>query len=291
VQFTLNLPHRQPIERDLAGRIVGAWTVSGIADDLRYGKRVHELRQRIRVEGCCGKGRAVRRCHGASRALKQSSTSNGHAFRLRAIGRKMLRGAPSARPGDPGENYRFATGFICGVAANRFVDAVPLWLTTRPLPASRTNVPAFCIVEKFSMPASEFASTSKDPPPMRWPFSQSSSMKRRTEVWSVTVIHEVVLGPRRNHQQRQPRAISAATLRIRRAGCNARQRRGSVPAGAGAGNRVGGAGRLVYQRSKLVIVPAVGIVVRNNHRGLLPTRQGLQIVNGVYHEFLFIDGI
>ena len=43
--------------------------------------------------------------------------------------------------------------------------------------------------------------------------SQLSSMKRRIEVWSVTdVIHVILLGVRRNHQQGKARTITAAAL-------------------------------------------------------------------------------
>jgi hypothetical protein len=41
---------------------------------------------------------------------------------------------------------------------------------------------------KFSIPPSEPASASNEPPPIRCPPSQLSSMKRRIEVWSVIAL-------------------------------------------------------------------------------------------------------
>src|SRR5580698_11627019 len=70
------------------------------------------------------------------------------------------------------------------------------------------------------------------------------------------VIHEVLLGPRRDHQQRKPGAIAAPALRMTTAGNSGKSLIGAS-AGAGSSDHIGAGCRLVYERRHHVIVPAV----------------------------------
>ncbi len=125
------------------------------------------------------------------------------------------------------------------------------------------------------MPAMELASASNEPLPMRWPSSQLSSTKRMIEVWSVTVWStKFCLGPGRDHQQRLPRTVAAAALRVAWCRSTPASAVDAVAARAGAGEGIGGAGGLIHDRAHLVVVPAVGIVIGDHDRGVLPVGRG-----------------
>ena len=106
---------------------------------------------------------------------------------------------------------------------------------------------------------------------MRCPFSQLSSMKRNDgALIGDGVIDEVLLGPRRDHQQGEPRAVAAAALRMSGAGATPGSAALARSAGARAGERVGGWCGLIHDRPHLVVVPAVGIVIGDHHGGRCP---------------------
>src|SRR6266566_7339560 len=92
---------------------------------------------------------------------------------------------------------------------------------------------------------------SNEPPPIRFPPSQLSSMNLVTEVVSVSLLLTwFARGPGRDHQHRQPLAVTAAV------GEAAQPRRRRV-ADRGVQRRIGA----VHDDRGLVVIPAVGVVV------------------------------
>ena len=75
------------------------------------------------------------------------------------------------------------------------------------------------------------------------------------------VIHIMLFGKWRNHQEWQTRPITAA------ARCAASR---SHTAGSRPSKLIVGDVRLHNDRPHLVVVPTVGIVIRNDHRGFVP---------------------
>ena len=141
---------------------------------------------------------------------------------------------------------------------------------------------------RFSGPAI----ASNDPPPMRRPSRNTSSMKRRIDVTSVTRrVHVVRPRPRRDHEQRQPRAVAASAHRVARLRRDAGEDRRAVATDAVAIERVDRPDRRVDDRAHEVVVPAIGVVPREQHRGVLPLRPALQIVQHPHEKRLLVDRI
>src|SRR6516162_3712155 len=97
------------------------------------------------------------------------------------------------------------------------------------------------------------------------------------------VRNEVALRPRRDEQQRQPRAVAATAVLA--------GQRGAGAAHAGAGQRVGDRGGRVGDPGERVVVPAVGVVVGDDHRGALPVRGLLQRVDRLHDELLRVERV
>src|ERR1700751_605121 len=57
------------------------------------------------------------------------------------------------------------------------------------------------------------------------------------------------------------------------------------------GESISGAGRLIYDRAHLVVVPASRIIVENNHRGAAPRRLLLEEVDQIHDERLFLQRV
>ena len=126
-------------------------------------------------------------------------------------------------------------------------------LTTSPVLGSRTisGSPTLAAGSvKSNMLSMELAMASNEPCPIRWPSSQLSSIKRRTEVWSVRC------GPRSSSwpRARSPAAASAGRSRSGPAhAVSPVSMPGSaavaVAAGAGAGEHIRRGGGLVHDRA------------------------------------------
>ncbi len=101
------------------------------------------------------------------------------------------------------------------------------------------------------------------------------------------MIHIILLRIPRNHQQRQTRAVTAASVL---AG-SAHLLRTRRPAVSGSEQLVIGNIGLVHDGSHHVVVPAVGVVVRDDHRGFLPLVDLLQRVDRAREEDLLVERI
>src|SRR5579862_1021356 len=107
-----------------------------------------------------------------------------------------------------------------------------------------------------------------------------------------TVVDKVLLRPRRDYEQWLSRTVSTPpkSVWIRRR-IEARQRRLTRTARTGAGKKISRTGRLVHDRSHLVVVPSVGVIVQDHDRRALPGRQPLQQVNRLNQEGLLVQWI
>jgi len=105
------------------------------------------------------------------------------------------------------------------------------------------------------------------------------------------MVNRVLQGPGRDHNQRLPRAISAATQSVRIARINARQSNAAASAGVCSSQRIRRASGLVDDGGHLVVVPAVGIVVQDHDGGAAPTILLLQEVEQCHNELLLIQWI
>ena len=103
------------------------------------------------------------------------------------------------------------------------------------------------------------------------------------------VIDEVLPGIGRDHQQGQARPVTATSLGMRRA--NASQLRRYRAAKPGPGQAIRAGLRGVNDLAKLVIVPAVRIVVGDDHCRARPVGCLTQEVDGVHDPGLRIEGI
>ena len=123
---------------------------------------------------------------------------------------------------------------------------------------------------------------SNDPVPIR-PRFQLSSIKRTTELWSVTVlVHEISFRVRRDHEKGQAWSISAARL-------EAGKSVGSRAARACSRQCVLGRTPTGLDRPNYVIVPTIRVVVRDDHRRALPFLQRLKLVQRVRNEGLLVE--
>src|SRR5580698_2853544 len=104
------------------------------------------------------------------------------------------------------------------------------------------------------------------------------------------VIDVILLRERRDHQERQARTVTAASL-SRRGTADPRQRGLAVAAGTRAGEGVGRSGGLVEERAVLVIVPTVGVVIRDDDGGAGPVRRLLERVDHGDHPGLLIERV
>ena len=145
--------HRDTVERrGLSGDVFRS---DGLGDGWDR-ERISELGERVRTKG-------------RRRGLSATTARNGkNSLRLKCI---RLNGVVRRR------SSRWSRD-----SAGRAIWA----LTTEPVDSSRTTEPEGVLV-KSSICTIELAMASKEPPPMRVPPSQLSSMKRRMEDWSVTV--------------------------------------------------------------------------------------------------------
>src|SRR6266852_1032406 len=91
------------------------------------------------------------------------------------------------------------------------------------------------------------------------------------------VVNVVLLGEGRNDQQRQPWTVAAASLEV---GCAGR----AAASRSGKGVR-GGVG-LAHNRRHHMVIPAVGVVISDNDRGVLPCLQLLKMVDSLDHKGL-----
>ena len=93
-------------------------------------------------------------------------------------------------------------------------------------------------------------------------------------------VHEILLGKQRNYQQGQARSIAATArdaIGIR------------TPTLAGRIQAVLARGGLLHDGTHHVIIPAIRIVPGNDHGHVFPLGQGLQGVDGIDQEELFIQ--
>ena len=97
--------------------------------------------------------------------------------------------------------------------------------------------------------------------------------------------------PRRNGEHRQARTESAAALRMSIGRVYARQRARSITAASGTGKSVPAAAGLVHDRAHLVVVPAVGIVIGDDHGRVFPFGRALQKVDYLDGKCLLIERI
>src|SRR5215470_16451718 len=103
------------------------------------------------------------------------------------------------------------------------------------------------------------------------------------------MVDEVRACERRDHQQRLPWAETAAgLLRARRAGGHPREVGAAL---AGRSQRVQWSLGLPEDRSHLVVVPAVGVVVGDHHGGAAPGAELLQAVDRADQEGLLVQWI
>ena len=121
--------------------------------------------------------------------------------------------------------------------------------------------------------------TVSNEPAIRCPPSQLSSMKRTIGgLIGHGVIDKVRPRVRRNDQERKPWTIAATTLRMRGT-VVARQRGSRVAAESRTIQHVLRSLRLVHDLSQLMVVPAVGIIVGDDHGSAIPIRLGLQEID------------
>ena len=136
---------------------------------------------------------------------------------------------------------------------------------------------------KLNIPSSEPAMLAAEPG--IWPSDQFCSTNLMIDDWSVSVwLDEVRLGPRRDDEQRQARAVAAAALLVDEVGR-------PVPHVLGAGQDVGRGLRRVGHPAVHVVVPAVRVVVGDDDRGARPGRQLLERVDLVDDEVLLVDRV
>src|SRR5580698_794581 len=105
------------------------------------------------------------------------------------------------------------------------------------------------------------------------------------------VVHDVLEGPWRDHDQRLPRTVAATAQRVRIAGVDAGQRGQGGAASVRPCQRVRRTSGLVYDRADLVVIPAVRVIVKNDDCSAAPGRLFLQEVDQLYNRELFIQGI
>jgi hypothetical protein len=131
---------------------------------------------------------------------------------------------------------------------------------------------AFAGLEKSNAPNRDPAFASNDPPPIL-PRFQLSSMNRRMEVWSGQCVEDKVRPrPRRDHEDWQPRAVSALILER---SCSGRVSAESSGTEECVILRVVG---LANDRWHHVVVPTVGVVISDEDRGALPEGRSLEEV-------------
>src|SRR5882724_10502878 len=94
------------------------------------------------------------------------------------------------------------------------------------------------------------------------------------------MVDVVLLGVRRNDQQRLTRAVTTTSYNSVCRGYTAR---------AGASQVVIRCGGLVDDRIHYVVIPAIGVVIHNYDRGALPLWSGLQAVDDIHHKTLFVE--
>ncbi len=75
------------------------------------------------------------------------------------------------------------------------------------------------------------------------------------------------------------------------AGIDSRQGGAAVAAGSGAGERISRAGRLIHNRPHLMVIPAVGVVIDDHDRSVIPIRRLLQEVDHVHDKRLLVERI
>ena len=137
--------------------------------------------------------------------LTNDFTENRHGLQER----HQLTGLPGPRRAANGKEQQAQ----CGEAPEVILpaDGAGQWLGSPVLGLSRSGRKSGC--RKLNMSFAAPARLSYEQLLIRCPLSQLSSMKARIEVWSVSVLLDVVVpGERRDHQQRQPRAVAAAVL-------------------------------------------------------------------------------
>ena len=111
------------------------------------------------------------------------------------------------------------------------------------------------------------------------------------------MVDKIDFGEAGNHEQRQARSISAAALRRPADGAvERRRRRGesllqATLANAGAVQGVVGGERRIDDGRHLVVVPAVGIVIGDDHRRVRPFGALLQRIDDAHDESLLVDGV
>ncbi len=93
------------------------------------------------------------------------------------------------------------------------------------------------------------------------------------------VVDVVLLRVGRDHQHGQARTVAAAALRMCRAGRTGQRRTRCHCRMAGSRQRIHRGRRLVHDLSKLVVIPAVRIVVVDDHRRGVPIRRQLQEID------------
>src|SRR5579864_4605302 len=102
------------------------------------------------------------------------------------------------------------------------------------------------------------------------------------------MVHEVVFGKWRNHQERLTRAIAATAGRVVRP-LETRERRSCRTAHAGRSESIRRALRVIQDWAHLVVIPAVGIVIQNDNCSVAPIRLTLEEVNGLNDEGLLVQ--
>ena len=125
---------------------------------------------------------------------------------------------------------------------------------------------------------------------MRWPPSQLSSMKRRPRVWSVTVLSTKFSRDQEIYERKVARTVAAAALRM----WIAESMPGSAYCSPQAPGPVRASARLVgliRDGAHMVVIPAVGVVVQDHDRGVVPIRRLLQEVDHVDDERLLVEWI
>ncbi|ABA52723.1 hypothetical protein BURPS1710b_A2343 [Burkholderia pseudomallei 1710b] len=102
------------------------------------------------------------------------------------------------------------------------------------------------------------------------------------------VAHVVLLRPRRHDDERNPRAGTAAAVD---GGAVDARRRGAGAARAVAVQLVDRIERRARRRGVRMVVPAVRVVIRDDHRGARPVGLLLQEVDDLRHELLLVERI
>jgi len=112
-----------------------------------------------------------------------------------------------------------------------------------------------------------------------------------------TVVYEVDLRVRRDHQQRKSRTVAATPLAhrvsLRAAAPPTRQavRTRYLTRRLRARKRIIRRCRLIHDRTHHVIIPAVGIVPHDDYRGVLPLRELFYSIDRIDQEVLFIERV